>query len=131
LACCHPPNSWKQPGDLIGGYIGQTAIKVVEVVEKARGGVLFIDEAYALMPRHESDFAHEALSTLVQKMEDLRDELVVIMAGYRNEMQQMIDVNPGLRSRMNTYIDFPRLHAHRTQRDFLCDCGALWSDSHR
>lgn len=93
--------------DLIGGYIGQTAIKVVEVVEKARGGVLFIDEAYALMPRHESDFAHEALSTLVQKMEDLRDELVVIMAGYRDEMQQMIDVNPGLRSRMTTYIDFP------------------------
>ena len=93
--------------DLIGGYVGQTAIKVVEVVEKARGGVLFIDEAYALMPRHESDFAHEALSTLVQKMEDLRDELVVIMAGYRDEMQQMIDVNPGLRSRMTTYIDFP------------------------
>ncbi len=93
--------------DLIGGYVGQTAIKVVELVEKARGGVLFIDEAYALMPRHESDFAHEALSTLVQKMEDLRDELVVIMAGYRDEMQQMIDVNPGLRSRMTTYIDFP------------------------
>jgi SpoVK/Ycf46/Vps4 family AAA+-type ATPase len=93
--------------DLIGGYVGQTAIKVVDVVEKARGGVLFIDEAYALMPRHESDFAHEALSTLVQKMEDLRDELVVIMAGYRDEMQQMIDANPGLRSRMTTIIDFP------------------------
>ena len=93
--------------DLVGGFVGQTAIKVKEVVEKARGGVLFIDEAYALMPRHDSDYGHEALATLVQLMENYRDELVVIMAGYRDEMQQLIDVNPGLRSRMTTYIDFP------------------------
>lgn len=93
--------------DLIGQFIGQTAPKVQEVVNRARGGVLFIDEAYALMPHHESDYGHEALSTLVQLMENYRDDLVVIMAGYRDEMRALINVNPGLRSRMTTYIDFP------------------------
>lgn len=93
--------------DLVGGYIGQTAIKVKEIIEKARGGVLFIDEAYALMPRHDSDYGHEAIATLVQYMENYRNELVVILAGYADEMQALIDVNPGLRSRMTTFIDFP------------------------
>jgi SpoVK/Ycf46/Vps4 family AAA+-type ATPase len=93
--------------DLIGQFIGQTAPKVQDVVNRARGGVLFIDEAYALMPHHESDYGHEALSTLVQLMENYRDDLVVIMAGYRDEMRALINVNPGLRSRMTTYIDFP------------------------
>lgn len=93
--------------DLIGQFIGQTAPKVQEVVTQARGGVLFIDEAYALMPHHESDYGHEALATLVQLMENYRDDLVVIMAGYRDEMRALINVNPGLRSRMTTYIDFP------------------------
>lgn len=93
--------------DLIGQYIGHTAPKVQEVVNRARGGVLFIDEAYSLMPTGENDFGHEALSTLVQLMENYRDDLVVIMAGYRDEMRALINVNPGLRSRMTTYIDFP------------------------
>lgn len=93
--------------DLVGGYIGQTALKVKEVIDKARGGVLFIDEAYALMPRHDSDYGHEAIATLVQYMENYRNELVVILAGYADEMQALIDVNPGLRSRMTTFIDFP------------------------
>lgn len=93
--------------DLIGEYVGHTAPKVRAVVERARGGVLFIDEAYALMPTSANDYGHEALSTLVQLMENYRDDLVVIMAGYRHEMQAMIDTNPGLRSRMTTYIDFP------------------------
>jgi SpoVK/Ycf46/Vps4 family AAA+-type ATPase len=93
--------------DLVGGYVGQTAIKVKEVIDKARGGVLFIDEAYALMPRHDSDYGHEAIATLVQYMENYRNELVIILAGYADEMQALIDVNPGLRSRMTTFIDFP------------------------
>jgi ATP-dependent Lon protease len=104
-----PGDSFVEVGraDLIAEYVGQTATKVRAVVERARGGVLFIDEAYALMPHHAHDYGHEALSTLVQLMENYRDDLVVVMAGYRHEMQAMIDSNPGLRSRMSTYIDFP------------------------
>lgn len=93
--------------DLIGEYVGQTAPKVRDVIQRARGGVLFIDEAYSLMPNHPHDYGHEALATLVQQMENYRDDLVVIMAGYRPEMQALIESNPGLRSRMTTYIDFP------------------------
>ena len=93
--------------ELVGEYVGQTAPKVRDVVQRARGGVLFIDEAYALMPHHPHDYGHEALAALVQQMENHRDDLVVIMAGYRHEMQAMIETNPGLRSRMTTYIDFP------------------------
>lgn len=93
--------------DLIGEYVGQTAPKVRVVVQRALGGVLFIDEAYALMPNHAHDYGHEAIATLVQLMENHRDNLVVIMAGYRHEMQALIESNPGLRSRMTTYIDFP------------------------
>lgn len=97
--------------DLIAEYVGQTAPKVKKIVEKARGGVLFIDEAYALAPNHASDYGHEALATLVQLMENYRDDLVVIMAGYHLEMQHLIDTNPGLRSRMTTYIEFPNYAA--------------------
>ena len=93
--------------DLIGEYVGQTAPKVRAVVQRALGGVLFIDEAYALMPNHPHDYGHEALATLVQLIENHRDNLVVIMAGYRHEMQALIESNPGLRSRMTTYVDFP------------------------
>jgi SpoVK/Ycf46/Vps4 family AAA+-type ATPase len=98
--------------DLIAEYVGQTAPKVRKVVERARGGVLFIDEAYALAPNHASDYGHEALATLVQLMENHRDDLVVIMAGYHDEMQHLIDTNPGLRSRMTTYIEFPNYAAN-------------------
>ena len=93
--------------DLVGGYVGQTAIKAQEAIDRAKGGVLFIDEAYALAPRHESDFGAEAISTLVKAMEDRRGTLAVIAAGYTDEMAHFVESNPGLRSRFQTFIDFP------------------------
>ncbi len=95
---------------LIGGYVGQTAIKTKEMVQKARGGILFIDEAYILANNSRggtNDFGKEAVATLIKLMEDHRDDLVVIFAGYTKEMQDFLDMNPGIRSRINTYIDFP------------------------
>lgn len=92
---------------LVAGYVGQTALKVKEVVEQAIGGVLFIDEAYALtnqgMP---NDFGTEAIDTLVKLMEDHRDDLVVIVAGYTQEMEEFLKGNTGLVSRFNKFIDF-------------------------
>jgi Holliday junction resolvasome RuvABC ATP-dependent DNA helicase subunit len=93
--------------DLVAGYVGQTAIKVQEVVRSAIGGVLFIDEAYALYDGDSRDFGDEAVATLVKMMEDHRSNLAVIVAGYRDEMWQFIRSNPGLRSRFTRYIDFP------------------------
>jgi len=93
--------------DLIAGYVGQTAIKTREVIDRTRPGVLFIDEAYSLTPRGDVDFGHEAIATLVKSMEDHRDTFAVIVAGYGEEMTQFIESNPGLRSRFKTYIDFP------------------------
>ncbi|MCR5793090.1 MAG: AAA family ATPase [Lachnospiraceae bacterium] len=93
---------------LVAGYVGQTAIKVKEVVEKALGGVLFIDEAYALTNSSvQNDFGSEAIDTLVKMMEDNRDNLVVIVAGYNKEMKEFLESNTGLVSRFNKFIDFP------------------------
>lgn len=93
---------------LVAGFVGQTALKVKEVVEKAIGGVLFIDEAYALTNQGASnDFGGEVLDTLVKLMEDHRDNLVVIVAGYQKEMQDFLKANTGLISRFNKFIDFP------------------------
>ena len=93
---------------LVAGYVGQTALKVKEVVEKALGGVLFIDEAYTLTSSEASnDFGQEALDTLVKMMEDNRDDLIVIVAGYKDEMQHFLKANTGLVSRFNKFIDFP------------------------
>lgn len=93
---------------LVAGFVGQTALKVTEVVEKAKGGVLFIDEAYSLSRSHDTaDFGKEAIDTLVKLMEDYRDDLIVIVAGYRDEMKAFIEANSGLASRFNMYIDFP------------------------
>ncbi|HEX2140421.1 MAG TPA: AAA family ATPase [Woeseiaceae bacterium] len=93
--------------DLIAGYVGQTAIKTHELINRTRPGVLFIDEAYSLTPTSGVDFGHEAIATLVKAMEDHRNDFAVIVAGYGDEMQEFIECNPGLRSRFKTFIDFP------------------------
>lgn len=93
---------------LVAGFVGQTALKVTDVVEKAKGGILFIDEAYALSRSQDSaDFGKEAIDTLVKLMEDNRDDLIIIVAGYSAEMKTFIDSNSGLSSRFNKYIEFP------------------------
>jgi len=92
---------------MVAGYVGQTALKTAQVIKKAKGGVLFIDEAYSLTSEDGSnDFGKEAIDTLVKGMEDYRDDLVVIVAGYTDEMTKFINMNPGLRSRFNKYINF-------------------------
>jgi SpoVK/Ycf46/Vps4 family AAA+-type ATPase len=92
---------------LVAGYLGQTALKVQQVAAEAMGGVLFIDEAYALTPPdHEDAYGAEAIATLLKLMEDHRAELVVIAAGYPGEMKRFLDSNPGLRSRFGKYFDF-------------------------
>ena len=93
--------------DLVGEYIGHTASKTKEMVRKALGGVLFIDEAYSLARGGEKDFGKEAIDTLVKAMEDHKDNLILILAGYRIEMDRFIETNPGLRSRFPIQINFP------------------------
>ncbi|MET0279305.1 MAG: CbbX protein [Pseudorhodoplanes sp.] len=94
--------------DLVGQFIGHTAPKTKEVIKRAMGGVLFIDEAYYLYrPENERDYGQEAIEILLQAMENHRDDLVVIFAGYRDRMQTFFSSNPGLASRVAHHIDFP------------------------
>lgn len=93
--------------NLVAGYVGQTSIKTKEVIEKAIGGVLFIDEAYSLIQNPEDSFGIEAVDTLVKGMEDARSDLVVILAGYSKEMGVFLKSNPGLKSRFNYNVFFP------------------------
>jgi probable Rubsico expression protein CbbX len=94
--------------DLVGQYIGHTAPKTKEVLKKAMGGVLFIDEAYYLYkPDNERDYGSEAIEILLQVMENQRDDLVVILAGYKEPMDKFYESNPGLSSRIANHIDFP------------------------
>lgn len=92
---------------LVAGYVGQTALKTQEAVQKALGGVLFIDEAYALTTRGPQDYGQEAVETLLKAMEDHRDDLIVIVAGYIELMEEFVESNPGLESRFNRFIHFP------------------------
>lgn len=89
-----------EKSDLIAGHMGQTAMKVKEVIEKSRGGVLFIDEAYSLTPKGENDFGHEAIATLIKGMEDYKEDFIVIFAGYEKDMKEFLDSNSGLSSRI-------------------------------
>ncbi len=107
---------------LVAGYIGQTAIKTAKITESAIGGVLFIDEAYTLTNGSENDFGFEAVDTILKAMEDNRDDLVVIVAGYTELMEDFIDSNPGLRSRFNKYIRFDDYTADEMVGIFELQC---------
>ena len=104
-------------GGLVGGYLGQTALKTKEVIDKAKGGVLFIDEVYSLVAR-DDPYGQEAIATLVKAMEDLRDEFIIIVAGYTGRMEQFLDANPGLRSRFREVVHFEDMTADQLYEVF-------------
>lgn len=107
---------------LVAGYVGQTAIKTQEKVQEAMGGVLFIDEAYTLATESGNDFGQEAIDTILKAMEDHRDDLVVIVAGYPDLMKNFINSNPGLKSRFNKYIYFPDYNVQELTAIFRSLC---------
>jgi SpoVK/Ycf46/Vps4 family AAA+-type ATPase len=97
--------------DLVGGFVGQTALKTTEVLNKAMGGVLFVDEAYALSEGGENDFGKEAVETILKKMEDSRGDFIVIVAGYTENMKNFLESNPGLKSRFDRELQFEDYNA--------------------
>src|SRR5690606_37342417 len=107
---------------LVAEYTGQTAVKVTKTVNSALDGILFIDEAYALVGENKDDFGKEAVATLIKRMEDNRDKLVLIVAGYSEEMKTFIDTNPGFKSRFNRYIHFPDYTPDEMIRIFELPC---------
>lgn len=118
--------------DLVAGHLGQTAPKTEKVITSALGGVLFIDEAYSLVPEGKSDiFGQEAVNTLLKMMEDNREDLVVIVAGYQAEMSRFVDSNPGLKSRFARTINFEDYSPTELTKIFKVKCdksGYLYSD---
>ena len=118
---------------LVAEYVGQTAVKTNKVVDSALDGILFVDEAYALASGDSTDFGREAISTLLKRMEDDRDRLVVVLAGYTGDMERFISTNPGLRSRFGRFIEFPDYTAEElvkiflsfaTKNQYVCTAGA-------
>ena len=106
---------------LVAGFVGQTAIKVQEVVNKALGGILFIDEAYALKGEGQ-DYGGEAIDTLLKLMEDNRDNLIVVVAGYTDKMSKFLLSNPGLKSRFNKYLSFEDYNPSQLEKIFSNFC---------
>ena len=107
---------------LVGGYVGQTAIKTREVIDSAMGGILFIDEAYSLASTSENDYGQEAIDTILKAMEDNRDDLIVIVAGYPVLMDRFLNSNPGLESRFNKFIYFEDYTADELYDIFMLMC---------
>ncbi|WP_405293949.1 AAA family ATPase [Methanobrevibacter sp.] len=108
---------------LVGGYVGQTAIKTKDVINQAMGGILFIDEAYSLASKSENDYGQEAIDTLLKAMEDYRDDLIVIVAGYPVLMDTFLHSNPGLESRFNKFIFFEDYTAEELHDIFMLMAG--------
>ena len=110
-------------GGLVGGFVGQTAIKTQEEIDKALGGILFIDEAYSLTHgKGEGDFGQEAVDTILKAMEDHRDDFIVIVAGYPDLMKEFISSNLGLKSRFNQYINFSDYKPEELKQIFEFEC---------
>lgn len=107
---------------LVAGFVGQTAIKTQEAIASSLGGVLFIDEAYSLSGGGENDFGREAIETMLKAMEDHRDDLVVIVAGYSKPMEKFLASNPGLESRFNKFIEFPDYNSDELKQIFAGNC---------
>ena len=107
---------------LVGGYVGQTAIKTQEVIQNALGGILFIDEAYSLASSSENDYGQEAINTILKAMEDHRDDLIVIVAGYPALMDKFLSSNPGLESRFNKFIYFDDYDDTQLYEIFMLMC---------
>lgn len=110
---------------LVAEYVGQTAVKVNKTVNSALNGVLFIDEAYSLVGENKDDFGKEAVATLIKRMEDDRDKLVMVLAGYTKEMMEFINTNPGFKSRFNRYISFPDYTPNELFEIFEKSCNKL------
>lgn len=109
--------------DLIAGYQGQTALKVKKIIERAKGGVLFIDEAYSITENdHTDSYGKECLTELTKALEDYRDDLVVIVAGYTEPMRHFFESNPGLKSRFNTFVEFQDYTVDELTEIFLYIC---------
>ena len=106
----------------MGGYVGQTAIKTQKIIQSALGGILFIDEAYSLAASSENDYGHEAIDTILKAMEDHRDDLIVIVAGYPKLMDNFLHSNPGLESRFNKFIYFDDYNSGELYDIFMLMC---------